>query len=158
MPSFNLSGMCFLVYCVFLYNISYTYKAVNLATGGCAGGTTASRFRRFYPFFYEYNFVYHCGRKPVGGLETMPPTSFYPAEGVEGYFPLILFGRKGLISGGMDAACYDECGAKDFCYNYFIPIIFYYFIRYYFHKIFIIIYLHIFYSNIFTDHVRGHCA
>jgi hypothetical protein len=98
--------------------------------------TTASRFRRFYPFFFF----------------------FYLAEGVEGYFPIILFGRRGIISGGMDAACYSEFGAKDFCYNYFIPIILYYFIRCCFHGIFIIINLHIFYSNIFTNHVRGHCA
>jgi hypothetical protein len=30
-----------------------------------------------------------------------------------------------ICSGGMDAACYDECGTKDFRYTYFICIIFY---------------------------------
>jgi hypothetical protein len=32
---------------------------------GCAEGTTGSRFRRFYPFFYKYNFVY--GKKVLSG-------------------------------------------------------------------------------------------
>jgi hypothetical protein len=42
---------------------------------------------------------------------------------------------RGTHSGGMDGsplsrailrACYNECGAKDFCYNYLIPVILYY--------------------------------
>jgi hypothetical protein len=31
---------------------------------------------------------------------------------------LYLFGRRRIISDGTDAACYDEFGAKDFCFTW----------------------------------------
>jgi hypothetical protein len=52
----------------------------------------------------------------------------------------LLFSSLGTHSGGMDAACYNECGAKDFCYNYFIYMILYSVFKYCFRNIIIIIY------------------
>jgi hypothetical protein len=51
-------------------------------------------------------------RKPFFGVILL---SFNHAEGVTHYY--IFFGRVGIISGGMDAACYNKFGAKYFCYN-----------------------------------------
>jgi hypothetical protein len=62
----------------------------------CAVGTTTSRFIGIVSFFIL--FANDC------------------------CFPFSSFG----YSGGMDAACYNERGTKDFCYTYFICIFFYY--------------------------------
>jgi hypothetical protein len=72
-----------------------------------------------------YNFAYYYGSDPAGLWSNMPmPCTLL----------LCFFSRGRKSSGGMDAACYNEFGAKDFYYNN-LPIMIYFYVYLFFYLI-----------------------